>query len=345
MHYNRVVKKILYICAVMILILFTFLFVSNTKAATAGDISGYAWSSNIGWISFRGATYGVNINQSTGLLSGYAWSSNIGWISFNNTQLTGCPTGLCQAKLTGNNFSGWARVLSANGNGWDGWISLSGSTYGLTLSGTTISGYAWGGEVVGWIKAKTLTITPLVSTCADGIDNDGDGRVDNYDVDCGLITPPPGFTPSMQEIINNPQCNNGYDDDGDGLKDYPADPDCINTSDNLEQGPVPPDIILTVGITTGSASFESLNVDNNGATIKLGISITNATTTTTCTRSIISGGSTSTTSIPTGGVSTYTTEQTLPPITARTKVILSCTTGNKTGSDSVEILIKKENEF
>jgi hypothetical protein len=83
-------------------------------------------------------------------LSGYAWSENIGWISFNwgasgligdTFPLTKCPSGdddtLCQPKLTGSNFSGWARACSvfqlgctgalkpaSETGGWDGWISL-----------------------------------------------------------------------------------------------------------------------------------------------------------------------------------------------------------------------------
>ena len=69
-----------------------------TKAGSVGNVSGYAWSPNIGWLSFNcdnnppcAQNYGVSINPSTGLFSGYAWSPNIGWVSFNKTDLTGCP--------------------------------------------------------------------------------------------------------------------------------------------------------------------------------------------------------------------------------------------------------------
>jgi len=55
-----------------------------------GNLSGWAWSENFGWISFASTTpvtYGVTVATSTGEFDGYAWSENIGWISFN------CKTG------------------------------------------------------------------------------------------------------------------------------------------------------------------------------------------------------------------------------------------------------------
>src|SRR3989338_89689 len=50
---------------------------------------GWAWSDNIGWISFDSVTalaskkYLVYVNNSTGDLSGYAWSDNMGWLNFD----------------------------------------------------------------------------------------------------------------------------------------------------------------------------------------------------------------------------------------------------------------------
>jgi hypothetical protein len=49
-----------------------------------GNLIGYAWGANIGWITFE-QTYGKpKINLLTGGLSGYAWSANCGWISLSN---------------------------------------------------------------------------------------------------------------------------------------------------------------------------------------------------------------------------------------------------------------------
>jgi|GEM_PF-3453092 len=136
-----------------------------TFSQTAGEMTGYAWSSNIGWISLNcltGSTTGTSVCGTSnyriaidaeGLMSGYAWSSNIGLIQAYTSD-TGCPSGTgCAARMEDNNMRGWMRALS-NGGGWDGWISLSSTSspaYGPTLSGTAFSGFAWGDDVVGWI--------------------------------------------------------------------------------------------------------------------------------------------------------------------------------------------------
>ncbi|MBU4000353.1 hypothetical protein KKG29_04245, partial [Patescibacteria group bacterium] len=141
---------------------------TDVKAAATDNVAGYAWSENIGWLSFNCANtscatsnYGVNLNLGTWNLSGYAWSENIGWVSFNAVDVAGCPAGTCQPRYNSGTgeFLGWAKAL-ANGGGWDGWISLnclnSGvcatSNYKVSLSGNNFIGYAWGGDVAGWIK-------------------------------------------------------------------------------------------------------------------------------------------------------------------------------------------------
>lgn len=136
-----------------------------------------------GWISFSctndsscgTSDYGVTVDTATGLVSGDAWADkdHIGWISFNPSDVSGCPTpesgGRCQAKVdldpsspTKGKVTGWARALAApaagtNAGGWDGWIHLSGSNYGVMKDmtagdGCSWSGYAWGGPVLGWIE-------------------------------------------------------------------------------------------------------------------------------------------------------------------------------------------------
>ena len=73
-------------------ILFISLLFLLPAAVSAGEdhnMSGYAWSSNIGWISFNctnddtcsTVNYGVHKDED-GTIVGYAWSSNIGWIRF-----------------------------------------------------------------------------------------------------------------------------------------------------------------------------------------------------------------------------------------------------------------------
>ncbi len=104
------------------------LFVSkNVKTASAGsehNLSGYAWSDNVGWISFNctdpntcsTVDYGVNVSTTTGAFSGYAWSDNIGWISFSPSDVTGCPSAPCAPTLatTTGIVTGWARALAGD---------------------------------------------------------------------------------------------------------------------------------------------------------------------------------------------------------------------------------------
>ena len=154
------------------------------------NLSGWAWSSNIGWISFNSTNdhdpntigvqqsavnYGVNKN-SNGTLVGYAWSSNIGWIQFGG--LSGFPVGggtqSQNVDVAGNNPKGWTKALSADNNGWDGWISMSGSGYGVKFTdGTHLTSYAWGGDVVGWVLFD-IQSTGICSDCGVKITNDID---------------------------------------------------------------------------------------------------------------------------------------------------------------------------
>lgn len=137
------------------------------KAAGPYNMSGWIWSENIGWISLNCANqdvcgtsdYGLNIDETTGELSGSIWSETIGWISFDKAS-TGAPpaapfngaeTYIAKLDPISREISGWARAL-ANGDGWDGWIKLRGTGYGVSMSGTDLIGWAWSDNVVGWIS-------------------------------------------------------------------------------------------------------------------------------------------------------------------------------------------------
>jgi hypothetical protein len=74
--------------------------------------------------------------------------------------------------------------------------------------------------------------------CSDGLDNDGDGRVD--------VGPDPGCTDGEDTSEHGPlACDNGEDDDGDGRSDYlvgdQGDPDCAGPEDDDESGVCVPD--------------------------------------------------------------------------------------------------------
>ncbi len=48
-----------------------------------GNLRGYAWGANIGWIVFED-TGAPKVDLATGILSGYVWSANCGWIALSN---------------------------------------------------------------------------------------------------------------------------------------------------------------------------------------------------------------------------------------------------------------------
>lgn len=140
------------------------------QAGTSHNVSGFAWSGTIGWISFNctdtntcgTVDYGVNIDPTTGVFSGFGWFENIGWIAFAPVGVT--PDGTvnpAKLNLTTNQVSGWAKAVaggSPGSGGWDGWIKMSGTagsgSYAVKRNGCGLEGYAWGSDVVGWIEFK-----------------------------------------------------------------------------------------------------------------------------------------------------------------------------------------------
>jgi len=164
----------------------------NLVKAAPMPLTGYAWSSEMGWISFSGSTYGVSEESTNGNLSGYAWSSNLGWISFEASHVSGCPTGPCAPRVdSSGEVRGWARACAAftdklncsgpldpNAGGWDGFIALKGtaqdgSSYGVTQDAScNWSGFAWGSDALGAISMRGIA--------ADG---------SSYSVSCTLVPP------------------------------------------------------------------------------------------------------------------------------------------------------------
>ncbi|MEI7890801.1 MAG: hypothetical protein WCI36_02430 [bacterium] len=133
-----------------------------------GSDNGAGISSGLGWISTNNSntvgstvSYGVDVPASgNGDLSGYAWSENLGYIAFDNSNgyLTGCPDGNCTAKRVGDNIEGWARFVGiaadlGNAGGYQGWIKLNGtaldgSSYGVKIApDKKLYGYAWSDEM------------------------------------------------------------------------------------------------------------------------------------------------------------------------------------------------------
>jgi hypothetical protein len=194
-------KNIAKLFALAIAVLFYFIFTMSAHAqvgipAGGVELDGYAWSSNIGWVSMNCKTggvtgndicatsnYKVNLN-SAGALTGYAWSSNIGWIRFDGLSSFPVSAGTvaASARVTGTypnlTFEGWARAcagttsaagvcstMTSRTDGWDGWISLRSTTapaHSIVMSGNppeaNNGSYAWGSSVVGWIDFNQIRL-------------------------------------------------------------------------------------------------------------------------------------------------------------------------------------------
>ena len=168
---------------IIFLIVFGLFTIGGVKASVSDNVTGWAWSENIGWISFNcyndydgdgtpegrciadgyASDYGVDIDKPTGLFSGYAWSENIGWISFgdydgdgdidaDDKNIAGSPCAPnCEARIstTTGEVSGWARAL-AYGDGWDGWIKLKGIALDASPYGVSLNTASSPSEFEGW---------------------------------------------------------------------------------------------------------------------------------------------------------------------------------------------------
>lgn len=151
----------------------------EVKAEADDNLRGYAWSSNIGWISMNcentdscdtdTSTYGVNIDPDAGNFEGYAWSENIGWINFNPTSgFPDSPYHGVEMDLDSAEVTGWARTVNYSSDDSYGWIKFGDyedpdvdEEIYLDSEGK-MQGYAWGGgpekeAVIGWVKTSGTT--------------------------------------------------------------------------------------------------------------------------------------------------------------------------------------------
>lgn len=158
------------------------------KANASVPVTGWAWSSTIGWVSMNCSNtntcgtvdYKVVVstssNDTDGTFSGYAWSSNVGWIKFDPTPTASRPNPTIELPDASGNTTGaingfiraCAGTITKDCNGadnptWDGWIELSGDKHGtgyksgaqgVTYNEDTdkIVGHAWDPTNIGWLN-------------------------------------------------------------------------------------------------------------------------------------------------------------------------------------------------
>jgi len=239
----------------------------STGGPTTGTNQGVGWISFNNLSDGSARVYGVNVDDSTrldvvpgnGNFSGYAWSENLGWISFAPPgPYPEAPNYSARINWSTGEVTGWARACAGSANpnttctgnnsgagGMDGWIKLSGiadngGSYGVSVDITSgsptenqFSGYAWGSEVIGWIDFYpsagngVVVGPPVLPGCNDGVDNDLDGSIDGADPDCGsggsgefapVNNDPIAIPDSISTNRNTPKNINviGNDTDSDG---------------------------------------------------------------------------------------------------------------------------------
>lgn len=122
-----------------------------SHTVTQGRMSGYAWSNNYGWLSFQRGDVASCFANSTTIPRQVATIENLGTVNLGDPDNT-------------RDVVGWAKFISANtdpSGGWDGCVSFTdvprpGNQVlyrtSVDLNTGQMSGFAWGGNVTGWIS-------------------------------------------------------------------------------------------------------------------------------------------------------------------------------------------------
>ncbi len=199
-------KKIIKASIVFLIIgFFSFVSINKSLGGTAGNVLGWIWSGSFndlfngcsfsqeecgssGWGSLSSendypgkdpniTTYGITVPSTDGPVTGLLWLSNLGWIDFQPTSGfpdSGCSPSPCPnygVQRSGNNFDGWAKILSIANP--DGWIKSSGiannnQSYGVVVDqiAQTITGKMWSNDI-GWIDINGTFSNPPCDPATD----------------------------------------------------------------------------------------------------------------------------------------------------------------------------------
>ena len=72
--------------------------------SATGNLSGFAWGENVGWINFSGGALATpsqpaRLDNAAHRLRGYAWGENIGWVNLDSASVF---VGVCAADYNGD---------------------------------------------------------------------------------------------------------------------------------------------------------------------------------------------------------------------------------------------------
>jgi hypothetical protein len=188
----------------------------------SGDVKGWMWSNNIGWISLNSnETEPVKIVSNQ--FQGYGWSESVGWINFAPEGVDNAPSAPFRSvTINADNYEGekypvigWARACSvfvsvsecsgplkssAELGGWDGWIKMVNATY--DPSENHFDGYAWGYTNLGWTGFFTEEDT-TTERCSDGsLPPCIDGGGETFSVTCSASPDNPKVNESVTFTAN-----------------------------------------------------------------------------------------------------------------------------------------------
>ena len=268
---------------------------AGAQSETETELRGWAWSNNVGWVSFNTSDYSdatANykvVMDADGKLSGYAWSLNLGWIKFSpelydsaNCGSTGDCYGAKLVEGSPNQLKGWARVCSvyisgcsgslrssAELGGWNGWIRM----YNVTQdSNGGFLGYAWGDLNMGWLKLGLNTQSgggdpttecpvPLVDgDCCPAWQVCGGGSVDNPEEESEVTITAQGCDSEMG-VFFNPE-GGECDLPGDSCRSYSLGED-VEVSFSGEVLPLSVSGCPNYGVDNGVCSIEGIDRNYN----------------------------------------------------------------------------------
>ena len=141
------------------IVLFAVLLAASALNAQTGNIDPsqrHAWAENAGWIQMDPAFGGVTYDGLTHQLSGWAWSKNLGWLHFRSTTPTPYGVAVTCGTLTGT-VTGGGSVCAGTSSSVTVTISGGAAPYSVTLDNG-------GGTQSGAGPVFTFSVTPASST-------------------------------------------------------------------------------------------------------------------------------------------------------------------------------------
>ncbi len=213
--------------------------VSHAQTAPAYTVTGVAFSDipnnsdqgvsagnpyggrGLGAITMSGPGFGVTLDPSSGKFSGKAYNALAGYVDFAPSGLTGASVAKSclddkNAPCPVTGFMRFDAYTDPQSGGWDGQVQMSDSSWtkgvelGKEIAGVrTMSGFAWGGDVVGWVDFKDVKV--IINDLCTNLDNAQNSVPDGYVKVPALPADQPGICKETGDkgckIVGDPNYN------------------------------------------------------------------------------------------------------------------------------------------